>query len=144
MVGRPSVMFQMDESGTKLEPFELVTMDVPEQCASDVTSLYLGRKGRLAGYEALPESDGGRVRLKIEIPTRGFLGTNSIFKTLTRGAGLISSESLGYRPHEGDIPHRLVGSLIADRAGKTTAYALSSVQERGILFVGEGVEVYEE
>ncbi len=140
MVGKPNVLIKNDENGQKVEPFEKLTADVPESAASDVTSLYLGRKGQLAGYETL-EGGEERVRLQVEIPTRGYLGTSSTFKTLTRGAGLISSESLGYREHQGDIPHRTMGSLIADRSGKTTAYALSSVQERGVLFVGEGVEV---
>jgi GTP-binding protein len=68
---------------------------------------------------------------------------NSRFKTITKGTGLMSSEFLEYRPHLGSLPHRISGSLIADRAGKTTAYALSSIQERGALFVGEGYDVYE-
>jgi GTP-binding protein len=107
--------------------------------------MYQQRKGVLTSYEAASAAgtEEQRVRLIFEIPTRGILGTNSMFKTATRGSGLISSESIGYKPHAGTIFHRQTGSLIADRTGSTTEYALASVQERGVLFIGEGVEVYE-
>jgi GTP-binding protein len=144
MVGRPNVLLKK-ENGVVLEPIEMVTLDLPEQCAGDVTKMYQQRKGSLLSYEAAsvmgPEEQ--RVRLVIEIPTRGLLGTNSMYKTATRGSGLISSESGGYKPHTGMILHRLTGSLIADRSGQTTEYALASIQERGVLFIGEGVDVYE-
>ncbi|MBM4252618.1 MAG: GTP-binding protein [Deltaproteobacteria bacterium] len=144
MVGRPNVLMRT-ENGVKLEPFEKLTLDLPEAYSGDVTKMYQQRKGVLLAYEAatVTGNEEQRVRLTFEIPTRGILGTNSMYKTATRGGGLISSEPLGYRPHVGLIAHRLCGSLIADRTGKTTEYALSSVQERGVLFIGEGVEVYE-
>lgn len=144
MVGRPNVLLRT-EDGVKHEPFEKMTLDLPEAYAGDVTKMYQQRKGVLLSYEtaSISANEEPRVRLSFEIPTRGILGTNSMYKTATRGAGLISSEPLGYRPHVGLILHRQNGSLIADRAGKTTEYALSSIQERGVLFVGEGVEVYE-
>jgi GTP-binding protein len=144
MVGRPNVLLKKID-GVAHEPFERVTLDLPESAAGDVTKMYQQRKGVLASYEAAPliGTEEQRVRLVIEIPTRGLLGTNSMYKTATRGSGLISSESAGYKPHTGPILHRLTGSLIADRTGKTTEYALASVQERGTLFIGEGVEVYE-
>jgi GTP-binding protein len=107
--------------------------------------MYQQRKGVLNSYEAakLTGNEEPRVRLVFEIPTRGLLGTNSMYKTATRGSGLISSESGGYKPHHGPIFHRQTGSLISDREGKTTEYSLASIQERGVLFVGEAVDVYE-
>ena len=144
MVGRPSVLLR-SENGVKLEPVEKMTLDLPESCAGEVTKMYQQRKGSLLSYDetSAASTDEKRVRLTFEIPTRGMLGTNSMYKTATRGSGLISSESAGYKPHAGTIFHRQNGSLIADRVGKTTEYALASVQERGVLFIGEGVEVYE-
>lgn len=144
MVGRPVVIFSQDDAGNKLEPFERVTMDIPEFASGDVTSMFQKRKARLTSFEALDLGGAeSRVRLIMEIPTRGMLGTNSKFKTLTRGSGLISSETIGYQEYQGDIPQRLTGSIIADRTGKTTAYSLFSIQQRGQLFVDDGVEVYE-
>ena len=144
MVGRPSVLLRM-ENGVKLEPIEKMTLDLPESCAGEVTKMYQQRKGSLLSYDetSAASTDEKRVRLTFEIPTRGMLGTNSMYKTATRGSGLISSESAGYKPHTGTIFHRQNGSLIADRVGKTTEYSLASVQERGVLFIGEAVEVYE-
>jgi len=144
MVGKPNVLIKKDENGNRTEPFERVTIDLPEVSSGEVTQMYQQRKGALVSYEALQmNSEVPRVKLIMEIPTRGILSTNSKFKTLTRGAGLISSEAIGYRSHQGEILHRQTGSLIADRVGKTTAYALFSIQQRGLLFVGEGVEMYE-
>lgn len=144
MVGRPNVLMRV-ENGVKMEPFEKMTLDLPETCSGEVTKMYQQRKGTLVSYEASSagNTEEPRVRLIFEIPTRGILGTNSMFKTATRGSGLISSEAIGYKPHVGTIYHRQTGCLIADRSGSTTEYALASVQERGILFIGEGVEVYE-
>lgn len=144
MVGRPNVLMKRVD-GELMEPFETVTLDLPETAAGEVTKMFQQRRGVLSSYEAaaLVGSEEQRVRLVIEIPTRGLLGTNSMYKTATRGSGLISSVSAGYKPHTGVMAHRLTGSLIADRVGKTTEYALASIQERGVLFIGEGVEVYE-
>jgi GTP-binding protein len=144
MVGRPNVLYK-DVDGEKHEPIERMTLDLPEACAGDVTRMYQQRKGVLVSYDTISGAgtDAERVRLIFEIPTRGMLGTNSMYKTATRGSGLISAESAGYKPYGGPILHRLTGSLISDRAGKTTEYALASVQERGVLFIGEGVDVYE-
>ena len=145
MVGRPNVLMRTDEHGHKLEPIEKMTLDLPEVCAGEVTKMYQQRKGELLAYEATSAIGTAeqRVRLTFEIPTRGMLGTNSMYKTATRGSGLISSESMGYKPHTGTIFHRFTGCLIADRTGRTTEYALAKVQERGLLFVGEAVDVYE-
>ena len=144
IVGRPNVVYKYDEAGQLLEPFEKLTIDIPEPVSGDVTNMFQVRKGVLQGYENLSSSaENPRVRLVIEIPSRGILGVNSKFKTITRGEGLISSETIGYRPFTGELAHRAEGSLVSDRSGKTTAYALVSLQQRGELFIGEGVEVYE-
>ena len=140
MVGRPEVLFQTDESGNKLEPIEKVVLDLPETYTGEVTEMLQKRKGIMSTYE---NTSGGRVRLEFEIPTRGILGIHSHYLTATRGEGLISSEFLGYQPFKGDMLHRQGGSLIADRSGETVEYALSTLEERGVLFMGPGVKVYE-
>lgn len=144
MVGRPSVVYKKGENGERLEPYEKLTIDVPEVSAGDVTNMFQLRKGFLTSYEQQNNaSSDPRVRITIEIPTRGILGMQSRFKTITKGSGIMSSEAIGYRPHQGEILHRITGSIIADRLGKTTAYALAGIQDRGMLFIGEAVDVYE-
>ena len=143
MVGRPSVLLRKDDNDQLLEPFETVTLDLPEVSAGDVTNMFQKRKGVLTSYDATTGGDSPRVRLVMEIPARGLLGVNSDYKTMTKGAGLISSESAGYKPHVGVILHRTVGSLISDRSGKATAYSLNTLQQRGQLFIEEGSTVFE-
>jgi GTP-binding protein len=144
MVGKPTVLFTRDESGEKLEPMERAVLDLPEFAVGDVTGMFQGRKGLLTKYEG--GSGGGansRVRLEFDIPTRGLLGMRSRYLTVTRGAGLFSTLLLGYGPFKGDIPHRTSGALIADRTGDTVEYALLVLEERGVLFFGPGIPVYE-
>lgn len=146
MVGRPAVLYKKDDAGNRLEPLELAVLDLPEQYASDVTRLFQERKGILQKYEnQSTASTGGssRVRLEIEIPTRGLLGMRSKYLTATRGEGLFSSQLLGYLPHRGEIIHRINGAMISDREGETVEYGLFGLEERGALFVGPGVKVYE-
>ena len=140
MVGKPQVLYQTTDDGSRLEPMERAVLDLPEQYASEVTQLFQQRKGILTKYE--PQGV-GRVRLEIDIPTRGLLGMRSKYLTATRGAGLMSTLLMGYEPHKGEIAHRLVGSLISDRSGDTVEYGLLGLEDRGILFVGPGVPVYE-
>jgi GTP-binding protein len=85
----------------------------------------------------------GRARLQFEIPTRGLLGIRSRYLTITRGAGLFSSEVIGFEPHKGQIVHRISGALICDRSGETVEYGLLGLEDRGSFFVGPGVKVYE-
>jgi GTP-binding protein len=144
MVGKPTVLLTRDESGEKQEPMERAVLDLPEFAVGDVTGMFQGRKGLLTKYEG--GASGGansRVRLEFDIPTRGLLGMRSRYLTVTRGAGLFSTLLLGYGPFKGDIPHRTSGALIADRAGDTVEYALLVLEERGMLFFGPGVPVYE-
>ncbi|MBN8553923.1 MAG: translational GTPase TypA [Deltaproteobacteria bacterium] len=146
MVGKPLVLFTKDEAGNRLEPFEKAVLDLPEEAAGDVTSLFQQRKGILTSYEQLggTSSQGSkRVRLMIEIPTRGLLGVRSKYLTLTRGEGLFSTLFHGFFPYKGEILHRTSGSLIADRSGPTTEYAIRGLEDRGMFFFDPGVMVYE-
>ncbi len=140
MVGKPIVLMKQDEQGNLLEPIESAVLDLPSAFSGEVTELFQGRKGILSAYENL---HGDRVRLVFEIPSRGLLGVRTHYLTATRGQGLFSSEIKGYEPFRGEMIHRKNGSLVADRAGKTTDYALVSLEELGMLFIGPGTQVYE-
>ena len=143
MVGKPTVLYKQDEAGNKLEPMERAVLDLPETAVGDVTQLFQSRKGILSKYEGGSGHGSNRVRLEFDIPTRGLLGMRSRYLTVTRGDGLFSTLFLGYGPHKGDLPHRTVGSLVSDRGGDTVEYGLMGLEERGVLFVGPAVRVYE-
>jgi GTP-binding protein len=139
MVGRPEIVTRMVD-GKLMEPVELLTIDIPENFVGAVMERLGPRKAEMVkmhnhGY--------GRVRLEFRIPSRGLIGLRSEMLTETRGTIVMNSLFDGYMPHQGEIPQRSTGALIADRAGTTTTYALDGLQERGILFVGPGNEVYE-
>ncbi len=143
MVGKPTVLYKEGENGQRLEPMERAVLDMPEFAVGDVTGLFQTRKGLLTKYEGGSGHGSGRVRLEFDIPTRGLLGMRSRYLTLTKGEGLFSTQLLEYGPHKGDLPHRTSGALISDRAGDTVEYGLLGLEERGILFMGPGVPVYE-
>lgn len=145
MIGKPQVIYKTDESGQKLEPMENAVLDLPETASGDVTRMFQSRKGILTKYEGGAGSDtgSGRIRLEFNIPTRGLLGMRSRYLTATRGAGLFSTQLLGYGPHKGELPHRTTGALISDRSGDSVEYGLLGLEDRGILFLGPGVPVYE-
>jgi GTP-binding protein len=143
MVGKPLVLYKTDEQDNRLEPMERAVLDLPEKAVGDVTGMFQARKGLLTKYEGGSGNGSGRVRLEFDIPTRGLLGMRSKYLTATRGEGLLSTIFLGYGPHKGDLPHRTSGALIADRTGDTIEYALLTLEERGILFLGPGFPVYE-
>ena len=145
MVGKPQVLFKLDDAGNKLEPMERAVLDLPEEFVGDVTSMFQQRKGILSQYKPHDNQQGGklRIRLEFEIPTRGLLGMRSAYMTTTRGEGLFNTEIIGYGPIKGGFLHRSNGAMIADRAGVTTEYALFNLEERGMLFVTPGVQVYE-
>ena len=140
MVGRPEVIYQTGPNGERLEPHERAVLDIPNQYAGGVTEMFQTRKGQLIEYKVEHE---GRVRLEFVIPTRGLIGIRSKFLTETRGEGIFNTQFEGYFPHKGQLIHRINGALVADRTGETIEYALFSIEERGILFVGPGVPVYE-
>ncbi|MFH2062568.1 MAG: translational GTPase TypA [bacterium] len=137
-VSQPQVIMR-EEDGQTLEPYETVTIDVPDACAGTV----IEKLGRRKGEMKTMSSENGSTRLEYVIPTRGLLGYRMEFLTDTRGEGTLSHVFSHYGPHKGEINRRTSFSLISMENGKTTAYALNLIQERGTLFVGPGVEVYE-
>jgi len=126
--------------GVLHEPMELMVCDVPEASVGAVTERLGPRKGRMTDMSALGS---GRTRLTFRIPARGLVGFRSEFLTITRGEGIMSSQFDGYEPWFGYIPKRSNGAIVSDRQGDTVPYALFSIQDRGTLFVGPGVQVYE-
>jgi GTP-binding protein len=123
-----------------MEPVEHLTVDVPEGFVGVVMEQLGSRKGEVLNMH---NHGYGRVRIEFRVPSRGLIGLRSQLLTDTRGTIVMNSLFDGYTEWQGDIPHRLTGALIADRAGSSTAYALWGLQERGELFVGPGVELYE-
>jgi GTP-binding protein len=119
---------------------EHLTIDVPEQFVGVVMEQLGARKGEVAN---LHNHGYGRVRIEFRVPSRGLIGLRSQLLSDTRGTIVMNSLFDGYAEWQGEIPHRLTGALVADRPGVTTSYALYNLQERGELFVGPGVDVYE-
>ena len=137
--GKPQVVTRMVD-GKVHEPMERVSIDVPEEYLGVVTQLFALRKGRT---EALVNHGTGWVRMDVVVPARGLIGFRTEFLTETRGTGILHHVFERFEPWQGDLRTRPTGSLVADRAGKTTAFALLNLQERGSMFVGPGVDVYE-
>ncbi len=139
MVGKPEIVTKRVD-GKLMEPVEHLTVDVPEGFVGVVMQQLGGRKGEVANMH---NHGYGRVRLEFRVPSRGLIGLRSQLLTDTRGTIVMNSLFEGYMEWQGEIPHRPTGALVADRAGTTTSYALWNLQERGELFVGPGIEVYE-
>ena len=139
MAGRPEIVTKMVD-GTRMEPVEHLTIDVPETYTGVVIEKLGPRKGEMT---KMHNHGSGRVRMEFRVPSRGLIGLRSEMLTETRGTIVMNSLFDGYIPYQGEIPQRPTGALIADRQGLTTTYSLNGLQERGILFVGAGVEVYE-
>ena len=141
MVGKPEIVTKRDkETGKLMEPVEHLTVDVPEAFVGVVMEQLGSRKSEVLNMH---NHGYGRVRIEFRVPSRGLIGLRSQLLTDTRGTIVMNSLFDGYTEWQGEIPHRLTGALIADRAGTSTAYALWGLQERGELFVGAGVELYE-
>jgi GTP-binding protein len=138
-VGKPQVVTRVVD-GTLHEPVERLTVDIPEDYLGVVTQLMALRKGRM---EQMVNHGSGWVRMEYVVPARGLIGFRTEFLTETRGTGLLHHVFERYEPWHGDLRTRPTGSLVADRRGLTTAYALFNLQERGTCFVGPGTEVYE-
>ena len=138
-VGRPTVVTR-EVDGAVHEPTERLSVDVPEEYLGAVTSLLALRKGRL---ENMINHGTGWVRLEYIVPARGLIGFRTQFLTDTRGTGIAHHVFEGYEPWAGAMRARPTGSLVADRSGNVTAYAMFGLQERGSLFVTPGTEVYE-
>ena len=138
-VGKPEIVTKTID-GKLMEPVELLTIDVPESFVGVVIEKLGTRKAQM---QKMHNHGYGRVRMEFTVPSRGLIGLRSELLTDTRGTIVMNSLFEGYTEWLGDIPHRVTGALVSDRAGTTTAYALWGLQERGELFMGPGVEVYE-
>lgn len=138
-VSKAEVLYHTDEKGHKLEPMELVYVDVPEEFSGTVIEKLSQRKGELRNMGA---ASGGYTRLEFSIPARGLIGYRGEFMTDTKGNGVMNSIFDGYGPYKGDIQYRKQGSLIAFEAGEAITYGLYNAQERGTLFIGAGDKVY--
>jgi len=139
MVGRPEIVTRTID-GKVMEPVEHLTIDIPEAFVGTVIERLGPRKGEMT---KMHNHGSGRVRLEFRVPSRGIIGLRSEMLTETRGTIVMNALFDGYIPYQGEIPQRLTGALISDRAGSITAYALDSLQDRGTLFVQPGVEAYE-
>ena len=122
------------------EPYERVTIDIPPEYIGVVQQAMAARKGRL---EQMSTDADGRARLEFIVPTRGLIGYRGQLLSDTRGTALLHQIGEGYGPMAGEVTHRTSGVLVADRAGESRAYALSSLVERSELFIGPSTEVYE-
>jgi len=138
-VSKPEVLFRKDEKGATLEPIERVIIDVPNDFMGPVMEKLGARKGEMVN---MTQSKGIYVRLEFLIPTRGLIGYRSEFMTDTKGNGILNTLFEDYQPYKGDIITRNIGSLVAWETGTAVAYGLFNAQDRGILFIDAGQEVY--
>jgi GTP-binding protein len=139
MVGKPEIVVRT-ENGRRTEPLELLIVDCPESFIGIVMELLGSRRGEM---KKMVNHHSGRVRMEFSIPSRGLIGLRSQLLTDTRGTALIHSLLEGWTDYAGDMAMRPTGALVCDRAGVSVAYAIWGIQERGEMFVGPGVEVYE-
>ncbi len=139
MVCRPEIVTKRID-GQLMEPVEHLYIDIPENFVGTVIERLGPRKGEMT---KMTNHGSGRVRMEFRIPSRGLIGLRSEMLTETRGTIIMNSILDGYVAYQGEIPQRASGALISDRQGTTTAYALEGLQDRGILFVADGIEVYE-
>lgn len=137
-VSQPQVIVK-EENGVKLEPFEEITIDIPENCAGIVIEKMSKRKGQMTDLK----THNGQTRLLFEIPTRGLLGYREEFVVDTRGEGILCAHFLGFKPWVGDIERSALGSMISMATGKALAYSLWNLQERGVIYIEPNTEVYE-
>jgi GTP-binding protein len=138
MVGNPEILTRT-VNGAVQEPLELLVVDCPELFIGVVLEKMGERRGKMT---KMVNHGSGRVRLEFHVPSRGLIGIRTELLTDTRGTAVMNSLFLGYAPWQGDIPTRPTGSLVADRPGRVTAYAVFNLQERGEIFVTPGTEVY--
>lgn len=138
-VSRPKVIFK-EKDGQLLEPMELLIIEVPEQYVGTIIQSISSRKGEL---ENMGTRDGGSSHLEFKIPSRGLIGYRSDFLTDTNGNGIMNQLFAGYEPYKGEIQTRERGSIVVHETGLSTGYGLFAAQERGRLFIGPGIDVYE-
>ena len=139
-VSKPEVITKRGENGELQEPIEQVVIDVPDEFIGVVTEALGRRKGQMT---KMINNGTGRVRLEFEVPSRGLIGFRGEFLTETKGTGLLNTIFLRFDKWQGDMKGRGTGSLVADRMGEATTYALYALQERGTLFIRPQVKVYE-
>lgn len=139
MVSRPSVIFK-EIDGVKCEPIEELVIDVPDEFTGSVIEKLGTRKAEMTNMQV---GDRGYTRLEFKIPARGLVGYRSEFLTDTKGNGIMNHVFMGYEPYKGEISPRTKGVLIAFETGKSITYGLYNAQERGTLFIGAGVDVYQ-
>ncbi|WII70563.1 translational GTPase TypA [Bdellovibrio sp. 22V] len=139
LVSKPTVVFK-EEDGKKKEPMEIAVIDIEDQFVGAVTEKLGKRKGVMTN---MVQKGSGRTRLEFRIPSRGLIGYRSEFLTDTRGTGLLNTQFDGWDDYRGEIEHRMNGAMISDRKGMATAYAIWNLQERGIMMVEHGDDVYE-
>ena len=139
MVGKPEIVVR-EENGKKLEPLESLIVDCPENFIGIVIEALGSRRAKMG---KMVNHHSGRVRMEFSIPSRGLIGLRGQLLTDTRGTALIHSILEGWTEYAGEMAMRLTGALVADRAGVSVPYAIWGIQERGEMFVGPGVEVYE-
>ncbi|MFQ3609841.1 MAG: translational GTPase TypA, partial [Chloroherpetonaceae bacterium] len=138
-VSRPEVILKRDENGKLLEPYESVTIDVPQDFVGIVIEKMGKRKGDMKNMVSL---EGGMTRLEFEIPTRGLLGFQSEFVMDTKGEGILTHVFKSYEPYKGEINSRQLGTLISAESGEAVPYALAQLDDRGIFFIEPGTPVY--
>ncbi len=137
-VSQPQVIIE-EKDGKKFEPFEEVTIDVPEASSGVV----MEKMGKRKGIAIDMKSDNNQMRIIFEIPTRGLLGYRGEFTVDTRGEGILCARTIGYRPYVGEIKKRDVGSMVSMATGKALGFSLFNLQDRGTLYIGPGMDVYE-
>ncbi len=138
-VSRPEVIIR-EIDGSPHEPIERAVVDVPDDYVGTVTQTVAPRKGKVTD---LRPGDTGRTIVTLEAPARGLLGFRTLLVTATRGTALVHQHHAGWMPWAGELPHRTGGAIVADRIGRTTAFALDNLQKRGDLFVGPATDIYE-
>lgn len=139
LVSKPQVIFKQVD-GKKMEPMEIAVIDIEDSFVGAVTEKLGTRKGIMTN---MVQKGSGRTRLEFRIPSRGLIGYRSEFLTDTRGTGLLNTQFDGWDEYKGDIWSRYTGAMISDRKGMATAYAIWNLQERGVMFVTHGTDVYE-
>jgi GTP-binding protein len=137
-VSQPTVLFK-EEKGRKTEPYEELTVFVPEDMSGMMIEKMAKRKGQLMEIEA----DNGEARIVFEIPVRGLLGYRNEFLTDTRGEGIMYTHGIGYKPYAGEIEKSQLGSMVSMMTGKALGFSLFNLQKRGTLYIGANTEVYE-
>jgi len=139
-VSRPEAIFKTDENGEMLEPYEELDIETSPDSVGTVVEMLGNRRGKMTDMQNNPDNT---VHLRYTVPTRGLLGFRYQFLTATRGTGILNSLFKGYAPLAGPITSRATSSIVSWESGVSSTYGLKNAEERGVLFIGAGVDVYE-